>query len=82
MSSFLSDSFGSMLDEIDHSEGDHSEILVRWIEAVESTRRKMFELVEIPHLCLSFEECSFFLDMQCVRRAHRYMKQSISKDYY
>lgn len=52
MSSFLSDSFGSMLDEIENSEAQQSQMLVRWLQAVESARAAMFELVEIPHLCL------------------------------
>ncbi|KAL4471603.1 hypothetical protein ABPG74_008496 [Tetrahymena malaccensis] len=49
---------------------------------VENSREKMFEVVEIPHLCLDMHACFFSQDMQCIKKAHQYMKQSISSSYY
>ncbi|EAR94447.1 hypothetical protein TTHERM_00047350 (macronuclear) [Tetrahymena thermophila SB210] len=49
---------------------------------VESSRVKMFEVVEIPHLCLEMHSCFFSQDMQCIKKAHQYMKQGISSSYY
>ncbi|KAL4511834.1 hypothetical protein ABPG72_012679 [Tetrahymena utriculariae] len=49
---------------------------------VENSRVKMFEVVEIPHLCLEMHSCFFSQDMKCIKKAHQYMKQSISSSYY
>lgn len=76
--SLLSISSGSIAEETECVNHPIYQLVLQ----VDHIRNKMFELVEIPHMCIEINTCHFFHDMHRIKKAHQYMKSNISHPYY